>query len=276
VPPGLSRLFNARGARSRPLQPRAACILALCALSGCTGRIDDAVAAYKPSDSDPSDAPGDPPQSANQAGSRANAAAGRAGASGEGSQQSPVSTAEPSSACPADGTVDPGRAPLRRLTRFEYNNTVRDLLGDTTQPAKALPSEEIGNGFGNDADAQSVSGLLAEQLSAVAEGIAQRATATTALTKLDPCATSLTADKEPACARTIVEKLATRAYRRPLVAGESDDLLTLYTSARAKAPFATALATSIEALLQMPDILYRIELGVADPVKPERRARSRT
>lgn len=74
---------------------------------------------------------------------------------------------------PAPGAVegvDPAcvdRAPrhsvVRRLTRFEYNNTVRDLLGDTTQPAKALPSEEIGNGFGNDSEAQAVSSLLAEQ-----------------------------------------------------------------------------------------------------------------
>ena len=31
------------------------------------------------------------------------------------------------------------RAPLRRLTRFEYNNTIRDLLGVKTRPADALP-----------------------------------------------------------------------------------------------------------------------------------------
>ena len=36
------------------------------------------------------------------------------------------------------------RAPLRRLTRFEYNNTARDLLGDTTAPANAFPSEVLG------------------------------------------------------------------------------------------------------------------------------------
>ena len=36
------------------------------------------------------------------------------------------------------------RAPMRRLTRFEYNNTVRDLLKDTSLPANAFPSEELG------------------------------------------------------------------------------------------------------------------------------------
>src|SRR5689334_19465982 len=45
------------------------------------------------------------------------------------------------------------RSPLRRLIRFEVNNTVRELLGVATNPADALPGEEAGNGFGNDADA---------------------------------------------------------------------------------------------------------------------------
>jgi len=57
---------------------------------------------------------------------------------------------------------------MRRLTRFEYNNTLQDLVGDTTAPGNALPSEQLGNGFGNDADAQSVSTLLARQYIAVA------------------------------------------------------------------------------------------------------------
>src|SRR5262245_50145096 len=38
-------------------------------------------------------------------------------------------------------------APLRRLSRFEYNNTVRDLLGDTTNPALDLPSDETRDSF---------------------------------------------------------------------------------------------------------------------------------
>src|ERR1700690_1462915 len=35
-----------------------------------------------------------------------------------------------------DITPDPGPSPLRRLTRWEYDNTVQDLLGDVTAPAK--------------------------------------------------------------------------------------------------------------------------------------------
>ena len=34
-----------------------------------------------------------------------------------------------------EGGPQPGDAPIRRMTRFEYNSTVRDLLGDDTNPA---------------------------------------------------------------------------------------------------------------------------------------------
>ncbi|MGK3982321.1 DUF1592 domain-containing protein [Sorangium sp. So ce136] len=171
-----------------------------------------------------------------------------------------------------DGAVHPGRAPLRRLTRFEYNNTVRDLFDDTTNPAFSLPSEDVGNGFGNDADALSVSSLLAEQLSTVAEGVARRATATPdALAKLAPCARNVSPEGEEACARTIVERIAPLAYRRPLAAGEADELLALYSVGRTDATFDVGVATMIEALLQSPDFLYRIEWGTSDPAHPELR-----
>jgi hypothetical protein len=165
----------------------------------------------------------------------------------------------------------PTRAPLRRLTRFEYNNTVRDLLGDTTSPANLLPAEELGNGFGNDAAGQAVSSLLAEQYASVAEGIAARATATPmALTRLAACGGAVTPASEEACARTIVEGFTPRAFRRPLATGEADALLALYRSARALdgASFGSAVAAVLEAVLQSPDFLYRIELGAPDPARP--------
>jgi hypothetical protein len=167
-----------------------------------------------------------------------------------------------------DQMVHAGRSPLRRLTRFEYNNTVRDLFGDATQPANALPAEEIGNGFGNDADTLSVSGLLAEQYFTVAEGIAARATTAPAFTELDPCTSRVTAATEDACATTIIQKLAPSVYRRPLMAGESDALLALAKSTRvtANATFATGISSVIQAMLQSPEFLYRLEFGVADSV----------
>ena len=77
----------------------------------------------------------------------------------------------------------------------------------------------------------------------------------------------MTAASEEACARTIVEDLAARAYRRPLQAGEADELLALYGVGREDATFAAGIATVIEAVLQSPDFLYRVEWGAPDPAR---------
>jgi hypothetical protein len=184
----------------------------------------------------------------------------------------PVDNTGTSDAMSCEGGINPGRAPLRRLTRFEYNNTVRDLFGDTTQPANLLPPEELGNGFGNDADKISVSSLLAEQFGIVAEGIATRATATPeALVRLAPCASTLTDATEDACARTLIDNVASQAFRRPLSTEESDELFALEQALRASvgASFASAISGVIQAILQSPDFLYRVEFGVPDPVNPD-------
>jgi hypothetical protein len=189
------------------------------------------------------------------------------GAGGAGGGPGPVSM--PPARC-LTPMIRAGRAPLRRLTRFEYDNTVRDLLGDNTQPARSLPSDEIANGFGNDAEALSVSSLLIEQLATVAEGIAARATQPAALARLLPCAAGNPA-AEDGCVRSFVSGFAARAYRRAVTAAEIDDLVALEKSVRARGTLASAAAAVIEAVLQSPDFLYRVEWGVPDPARPELR-----
>jgi hypothetical protein len=197
---------------------------------------------------------------------------GTAGVDGAGAGASASDPGAPA-AC-SGSAIAPGRAPLRRLTRFEYNNTVRDLLGDTTSPADAFASEELGNGFGNEADAQSVSSLLAEQYSAASEAIAARATGTpTRLAALASCAADVTAatvaEDEQACVRTLIADLLPRAFRRPLAAAEVDEFLALQQAIRAEVDFATSIATVIEAVLQSPEFLYRVEEGGADPARAD-------
>ncbi len=65
--------------------------------------------------------------------------------------------------------------PLRRLTHLQYNNTVRDLLGDKTKPANRFPGEDYVNGYINQAEAQSITPLLAEAYSNAAERLARGA-----------------------------------------------------------------------------------------------------
>src|SRR5262249_42209962 len=68
-----------------------------------------------------------------------------------------------------------GRAVIRRLNRAEYNNTVRDLLGVTFQPADDFPADVPGHGFDNIAGALTVSPVLVEKYLAAAEKVARTA-----------------------------------------------------------------------------------------------------
>lgn len=177
---------------------------------------------------------------------------------------------------PAESTAceapRPNRAPVRRLTRFEYNNSIETLLGDDSRPANTLPAELLGNGFGNDADEQPTSSLLVEQYASIAKQIAERAESSKALSRIHPCAAdfsepSAIAAPAPAdaseieCARAWVERFATRAYRRPLTDEHLTELLELQRTIRDEDGFTASLTAIIEAVLQAPDFLYRVEFG---------------
>src|SRR5262245_5576679 len=102
--------------------------------------------------------------------------------------------------CKPAAAPQPGPSPLRRLTRFEYNNTVRDLLGDNSQPASVFPPEERVVGFFNNAQASSTSQLLVERYIETAEKVAGRAM--TNLGALMPCMPSA---GEDTCAHQFIE-----------------------------------------------------------------------
>src|SRR5688572_5987548 len=59
-------------------------------------------------------------------------------------------------------TIAPGRTPLRRLTATEYNNTVKDLIGDASAPADKFPPPEESAGFLNNADVYTTTELHVE------------------------------------------------------------------------------------------------------------------
>ncbi len=67
------------------------------------------------------------------------------------------------------------RVLARRLNRTEYNNTVRDLLGIDSRPARDFPQDDSAYGFDNVAQALSVSPTLMEKYLATAERVAREA-----------------------------------------------------------------------------------------------------
>ncbi|HEY0707128.1 MAG TPA: DUF1592 domain-containing protein, partial [Polyangia bacterium] len=153
---------------------------------------------------------------------------------------------------------DPVATPLRRLTRTEYNNTVRDLLGVDLAPADNFPVDEIAGGFSNNASVLAVSPLLAEKDLEAAEALA--AEAVKKLPTLLPCDPAA-AGEEP-CARQFVQRFGRRAYRRPLVDAEVARLMRAYSAGRSEGTFAAGIELVIQTALQSPSFLYRFEFGL--------------
>ena len=81
--------------------------------------------------------------------------------------------------------------------------------------------------------------------------------------KIFVCRPSSAADEE-GCAREILSALARRAYRRPVVAGDVDMLLSFYTEGRRDASFDEGIQFALERLLTDPEFLFRIERDPAD------------
>lgn len=147
-----------------------------------------------------------------------------------------------------------GPAPLRRLTNVEYDNTVRDLLGDTSKPASSFPPDENLSGF---AAGAAVSPLLAELYMTAGESLAKQAVAD--LSKLLPCDPAAIGEAE--CAQAFIVDFGKRAFRRPLTADEVQQYRALYDGERKLEPFAASLELVIASLLQSPEFLYRPEVG---------------
>lgn len=155
-----------------------------------------------------------------------------------------------------DGSsFDPGPVDLRRLTHAEYANTVRDLLGvDPAALVATFPEDVTTGSFDNDAANQTISVLLGERYLDTAQAVASQVVADPdreAVLGCDPA-------QGPECLRTIATTLGRRAWRRPLEQDEVEALLAL--SADQATPQEQA-SIMIEALLQSPKFLFRVELG---------------
>jgi mono/diheme cytochrome c family protein len=71
-----------------------------------------------------------------------------------------------------DTPPDPGRVTAHRLNRYEYRNTVRDLLGLDLEASDDFPVDPYGYGFDNIGDVLSLSPVLTEKYLKAAEHIA--------------------------------------------------------------------------------------------------------
>lgn len=170
----------------------------------------------------------------------------------------------------ADGTGDVPDAPelggvgimgMRRLSTNEYDNTIRDLIGDDSDAGAALLPEDVVDPFDNQFGNQIASRTLIEALE-------QLASEQTASLLADPprrdmvvgCTPSGPDDAE--CLSEFVSRFGRRALRRPL---ESDEVQRFVDLGLAQADdeddFYAGVGVILRAILQDPEFVYRVELG---------------
>lgn len=153
----------------------------------------------------------------------------------------------------ADGEVFASQAPMRMLTRYEYDNTVRDLLGVQTSIARTnFPPENAVAGFENNSDSHRISPLLSRKLMEAAEEL-------TPLALPEVKARLACPTEDAACGEEFVESFVFRAFRRPPTDDELAPFHDLFDATRGESGFDVAVEVTIQAVLQSPQFLYRIE-----------------
>ncbi len=154
---------------------------------------------------------------------------------------------------PAACVPDVPESPLRRLQPEQYLASARDIL---RQPALSLPLAP--------ATGDVITLLEVDALNSGVEAVVQAGSAL----RFAPCDTSGAHDV--ACAKAFIEGLAGQAFRRPLTEDERAWLLGVYTRAKdtpgvtPPPSFRESLDVVAQVILQSPQMVYRVEEGVAD------------
>ena len=163
---------------------------------------------------------------------------------------------------------DPGAFVIRRLTKTEYGNTLRDLLGIDPSVAHELPEEVPGEGYLN-----SLSPMQTEQYLEIANIV---------LEQLLPAKGKPNADVQKrlfgeapasgadlrAAAKGVATTLARRAYRRPASEQEVNALLAVFDLARQnKLDYPASLRLMLKAVLVSPQFLFITPASTVETAK---------
>lgn len=157
-------------------------------------------------------------------------------------------------------------APMRMLTRFQYDNVVRDVLGDMSQPAQRLEPIDTSTDLAQDGMATA---SWVEDFHTLAHDFAEASTATSAaLAATLGC--DVDADGEEACQRRLMDVTLARLFRHPLGTDDLDEFDAVFASGQDQGgDFASGVRMVLEVALQSPELLYRSELGEPLDVPPD-------
>jgi len=155
---------------------------------------------------------------------------------------------------------DPGRVPPHRLSKEEYNVTVRKLLGINGSPGVNLPEENVAFGFKNIASILTLTGVSIDRYLDAAEAAVNEAFTNNS-------AAVLTCNNQPvtlanvsrACAEQIVGRIGDAAFRRPMTATERTQAFGRIDAALAQSQsLGEGLRWALESLLVSPNFLFRV------------------
>lgn len=180
-----------------------------------------------------------------------------------GKSEAPADAAAPAADVPvAEVPFEPPAAVMRRLTRTQYLNTLRDVFGnEVVLPASIEPDTAREGFFSIGASESAVSRRGVEQFQAAAFDVASQVLRNEAQRmRLLGCAPAGTQDD--ACARTALTTLARRLWRRTVTAEEITPFVRVSgEAATALGDFHRGLEYGLAGLLQSADLLYRPEVG---------------
>jgi hypothetical protein len=155
-------------------------------------------------------------------------------------------------------------ARLHKLTTFEFANSLHDLLGSAA-PVAAVETDFLVNGFatiGASTVTASPAGVSLYETAISGATTYAFADATRAAAALS-CVPKATTDT--ACLTQAVTTFGRRAFRRPLTTEETSRYVNLVTTIgnQMGSSILIGLRHGINAILESPNFLYRVELGAS-------------
>jgi cytochrome c553 len=141
---------------------------------------------------------------------------------------------------------------LRLLTRYEYQNTVNDLLGINTSIAAELPIDNRVAGFDNNSEQNIITDTRMDAYLSKAKQLSAQAL------RDNSDLLAICANTEN-CTEDLIRYIGKRAYRRPLTENEVRQYAGLFSSS---ATFEENAELMLTTMLVSPYFLYRSELGV--------------
>jgi len=166
--------------------------------------------------------------------------------------------------------VDAGPVALRRLTAEQFARSIHDVLGEhITVPSRIDPDDRRSGLLAVGASFSSVTPSGFEKYEAAAAAVAEQALDASHRDELVQCLPATVTASDESCARTFIERVGRRLFRRSLTAEETDARVDIANhAANTLRDFYAGLELGLMSLLVSPEFLFRVEAAEPQPSDP--------